>query len=124
MNEGPRTPGSGERYFYVTGPLREEVIPILDDGTGPSEWGCDFWEGAAKTRAEARRKAWTEWEKDWKSIVHENRSDGVHPMSGVKVTEVLPCPIHGRDSIECDCAFEDAPGFIRWVSRGEELVEA
>lgn len=74
------------RTFEVIGPLRIFRGSYLD--YEPPEEGHDYWRGRARTAHEARRRAWLEWEKDPKSIVHENRSDRRHPMSDVKVERV------------------------------------
>ena len=39
--------------WYVVTPEYAKVVPILDDGGGPTEYGCDYVE----VRAETKRKA-------------------------------------------------------------------
>jgi len=80
-----------DRRFLVYSETYGRVEPVLDFGEGPMEYGCDVWEGFAKNKADARRKAYIAW-RDRKDnngeYIEWNRSDGRHPMSGVTVEEI------------------------------------
>ena len=41
------------RRWYVVTPEYETKVPILDDGSGPVEYGCDVVEVEAETRRDA-----------------------------------------------------------------------
>lgn len=44
--------------YYVLTPEYDTVQPILDDGTGPTETGCDVVEVSAPNKRAARKLAW------------------------------------------------------------------
>lgn len=46
--------------YYVMSPEYETVLPILDDGTGPSEIARDVVKVQAKTKAEAKRSGYAQ----------------------------------------------------------------
>ena len=76
------------RRFYVVTPEYGTVIPILDAGTGPMEYGSDVVEIEAENRRDALvlgLKLLTEQNSRW---VEEARSDGVNPFNGLKVEEI------------------------------------
>lgn len=76
-------------HYLVCSEEYGEVIPIVD-GQGPMEYGCDVWDGHAKTKAEARQKAYLAWRDGGGKSIEINRSDGRHPMSGVTVEIIDP----------------------------------
>lgn len=113
-----------------------EVVPILDDGTGPSEPMGDYAEVWARNKSEARWKAYREmqkpdlslerWVKRWPEI---QERDGLHPLHGMKVTLAV-CP-HGlcllgedRDETsDCpDCKEEWEAEAQRTLSESEGTV--
>jgi hypothetical protein len=61
-----------EVVYCVLSPEMWEVIPILDDGTGPREYFRDYSEVTARDSIEAKVKAvrtkdfskWREWQRD------------------------------------------------------------
>ena len=78
------------RYYVVT-PQYGTTIPILDDGTGPEEYGADVIEveapnkRAAVTEGVKRMLAGSRKEFRW---CRDQRSDGVNPFAGVKAIPV------------------------------------
>lgn len=58
--------------YIVTSPEMYEVVPILDDGSGPKEYFCDFAEVLARDPLEAKVKAirsknfihWKRWQEE------------------------------------------------------------
>lgn len=50
----------GMGTYYVMTPEYGEVVPILDDGTGPIEWGRDVEEVKATTKREAKQLGYQE----------------------------------------------------------------
>src|SRR5467141_870369 len=77
------------RYLVYT-PQYPTVVPILDDGTGPTEWGADVLYVRATSRQRAkvlavrawRRSPWRRHNGDW---VKDADSDGRNPFAGLKV---------------------------------------
>ncbi len=69
------------KYIVVT-PEYSTVIPILDDGSGPIEYGRDVWEGEADNMKEAKIKAIKSIE--FRRWVKEARSDNRNPFSGLR----------------------------------------
>lgn len=59
-----------------------EVVPILDDGTGPMEFGADYVAVEAPTKREAIKLAIKSPE--FQNWVDMKRGDGQNPFSGVK----------------------------------------
>lgn len=76
-----------ETYFVMT-PEYETKFPILEDGSGPSEWGRDVVQVQASTKAEARRlgyrqlktQHWFQW----------NYERDKHPYAYLTVERLLP----------------------------------
>lgn len=92
-----RTENERMRRFIVYSEEYGEVVPVLDYGQGPMEYTCDVWEGEARNRNEARRLAWAEWRRTGAKSININAGDGRHPLAGVKVEELQPCPEHAFD---------------------------
>lgn len=44
---------SDERLYYVISPEHGVLIPVTDDGEGPTEYGCEVVEVMARTKREA-----------------------------------------------------------------------
>ena len=82
------------RRWYVVTPEYGQVIPILDDGTGPLEYGADVVEVEASTRRDAiafgvrmmLRGHYREFK--W---CHDQRDSGLSPYAGV-MAEPAPSP--------------------------------
>lgn len=97
----------------------DEVIPILDDGSGPTETVGDYAEVWARNKREAKWAGYRameanppkeRWMHGWPEV---QRADGLHPLRGMKASLAV-CP-HGlcllgedRDeSVDCaECAEE------------------
>lgn len=69
-------------------------LAILDDGTGPMEYGCDWvsveapdWRTAMKI---GRQKLDAEFPKGW---IAQRRSDGLFPYGGIHCRQIF-IPIH------------------------------
>ncbi len=75
------------RRFAVVSPEVGEVIPILDDGTGPTEYFCYYAEVEASTRREAKVNALRH--QDFKGWVDEQRVNGCSPFTGLRVCELF-----------------------------------
>lgn len=72
-------------------------IPILDDGSGPSEPAADVCLVlGAKTRKEAKWAAYRVWKQQGTDWVVDARSDGVHPLTGLTIE---PWPDDAGDDI-------------------------
>ena len=82
------------RMFLVYTPEYGTTIPILDDGTGPIEYGADFVVIRARTRARAKVLAVRYWRRHWKwdGWVVTQDSDGLCPFTGLKVEEYVHEP--------------------------------
>ena len=78
-------------HYLVISPEMSDIIPILDDGSGPVEVFCCAASVEASTKREAKIKAITH--PDMKRWVGEQRSDGHNPFTGLRV-EIPICP-HG-----------------------------
>ena len=74
------------KMFAVISPGVEEVVPIMDDGSGPSEYFCYYVEVEADTRREAKAKAVKH--PDFRGWVDEQRGAGCSPFTGLRVTEL------------------------------------
>ncbi len=78
--------------WYVVSPEYGTVMPILDDGTGPMEYGCDVVRVEAETRRDALafgvRLMLADSSCRW---VQDCRSDWMSPYAGMKVESAL-CP--------------------------------
>ena len=82
-------------HWFVVSPEMSEVVPVLDDGTGPLEYFRDVEEVDAPTAREALRIG-VPLLKSW---FREARLDGRNPWAGVKATREQ-CPHLG-----CWCNF-------------------
>lgn len=86
------------RNYVVVGPVRGEVVPILDDGTGPLEYGCAYVEVDAPDRSAAIRAARKDRAVD--RLIDEAQGDGKHPYTYLRV---LLNPTHCEyEAAECD----------------------
>ena len=79
------------RKWLVITPEYDEVIPILDDGTGPIERGCDVIEIEAPTARDAITLGVKEMLKGGRQDIYsfykwciQSRSDGENPFAGVR----------------------------------------
>lgn len=83
------------KRWYVVTPQYGTVIPVLDDGTGPTEYGADVVE----VEAPSRRAAITEGvkrmlrgsRKEFR-YCRDQRSDRANPFVGVKAFPVEEGP--------------------------------
>jgi hypothetical protein len=83
------------RWLVIT-PEYDEVVPILDDGTGPIEYGCDVIEIEAESRRDAialgvneMLKGGRQNEYGFYKWCRMARSDGESPYAGVRAEIVL-----------------------------------
>jgi len=74
-----------ERHWNVTSPAWPEVEPILDDGSGPTEWGHEVVSVAATTR----RKAIVAGVKAMKHWPKYQRRDNMSPFTGVTAAPAM-----------------------------------
>ena len=102
------------KHYYVTSPIYETYRASSDPPEAP-EYGCDYWEGDARNRQEARKFALRAFRKQSHSYAEDNYPG--HPMKGYQTVEILPCPLHGAldTSSLCDCEWEEVEGYLRWV---------
>ena len=93
------------KRWHVITPEYGEVIPITDDGQGPTEYGCDVIEVEAETRRDAILvgvQLMRAHERDYHYFRH---CDG-NPFVGVKAEEIPPpCETH---------TWEADPEFPQW----------
>ncbi len=90
-------------HYLVVSEEYGEVVPVLDYGQGPMEYGCDVWEGEAQNKSDAKTLAWAHWRKTHAKCLQNNRADNRHPMSGVKVEGPFPpCGRCGKFN-DCQC---------------------
>lgn len=87
--------------WLVCSPEYGEVVPILDDGTGPTEYGCDVVFVEAETRRDALLLGVALFRQQGAKYL----ADAESPYAGVKV-ESQVCPKHGMaewrdDHYEC-----------------------
>lgn len=78
------------KRYYVISPEYGETIPILDDGTGPMEYGCDVVVVNARTKREAKIigvKAMRKKQQGWFGWCG---SEYGNPFAGIKV-EIHEC---------------------------------
>jgi hypothetical protein len=82
-------------WWEVISPEFGEVVPILDDGTGPMEYGCSYVEIQAPTRRAAIVAACKTdefmgkgWSRGWAA---RQREDGLCPYTGVKAYPKCDC---------------------------------
>ena len=76
----------GKKYLVYT-PEYGTVIPILDDGSGPMEYGADVMLVRAQNARRAKVLAVRAWRrKPWKQArwLHDCLSDGRSPFVGLK----------------------------------------
>jgi hypothetical protein len=80
-----------KRYHVVT-PEYGTTIPILDDGTGPEEYGCDVIEVEATNKRAAIVEGVKRMLKGGREFkwCRNQRSDGCNPFAGVKAIETVP----------------------------------
>jgi hypothetical protein len=87
------------RYYVVT-PQYDSVVPILDDGSGPTESGCDVIEVEAPTKRAAviegvkRMLKGNPREYKW---CRAARSDGYNPFAGVRAIPIESDKSGNRD---------------------------
>lgn len=95
--------------WLVCSPEYGEVVPILDDGTGPMEYGCDVAHVEAESREDALYLGVLLMRKQGARYLR----DCENPYAGVKVESQM-CPRHGMptwcgDHYECPaCEQEQA----------------
>jgi len=103
------------KHWIVITPEVGVVIPVLDDGSGPMEYGCDVVEVEAESRRDAialgvglmlreRGPKWDEY-----TYCRQQRADRCSPYTGVTARELTD---------------EDMPALIeahRLGARGDEL---
>ncbi len=92
---------SGLQPWLVVSPEYGVVIPVLDDGTGPMEYGADVVFVEAPTRRDALVLGVLLFRRQGAKYLH----DAENPYAGVTVTSQW-CPVHGRpvwakDHYEC-----------------------
>lgn len=96
--------GSEElKPWLVVTPEYGEVIPVLDDGTGPVEYGCDIVFVEAETRQDAILIGVKIMRERGDAYYRHGHAD--NPWAGVKA-ELQTCPVHGtavwnEDHFEC-----------------------
>lgn len=79
----PDEPPLSKKFLVIT-PEYGTVIPILDDGTGPMEYGCDVLHVRARNRRAAKVLAVRAWRRKGRYSLWVNRNDG-NPYVGLKV---------------------------------------
>ena len=79
------------------------VVPILDDGTGPTEYGCEYAEVEADTPKGARVKAVREWRS--KGRLRYCYSDE-NPFTGLKVQDIDKME-QQQDNADAKAAYEE-----------------
>lgn len=73
------------KHYIVISPEMSEVIPILDDGTGPTEYFCCAVVVEAENKRDA--KSYALKTKEFKAWLEEARWNKSNPFSGLKVEE-------------------------------------
>lgn len=98
--------------WLVCSPEYGEVVPVLDDGSGPMEYGCDVVFVEAESRRDALMLGVQLFREKGARYL---RYDDEHPYAGVTV-ESLACKAHGAvamtfkgDYYECALCGPDAP---------------
>ena len=95
--------------WMVCSPEYGEVVPVLDDGTGPMEYGCDVVHVEAETKQDALYLGVLLLKRQ--GARYFNHAE--NPYAGVKVESQI-CPAHGmpvwnKDHYECPtCEAEQA----------------
>ena len=110
-----------QRHWLVTSGLISEVVPILDDGTGPIE----EWKEMTYVVARTKRKAIIKGLKsdDLAHWVKIQRQDDVNPFIGVEANtvicehgycwcELVPYP-HSEQDDYCESCIEEHSGVMR-----------
>lgn len=87
--------------WLVCSPEYGVVVPVLDDGTGPTEYGCD----AVHVEAESRQDALMLGVALLKQQGARYLDNAENPYAGVRVESQM-CPKHGmpvwdKDHYEC-----------------------
>lgn len=106
VNPEPRSLAENEHYYEVLTPEYGVLVPILDDGTGPTEWGADWALVVATSAREAVRIAVKAWLRGENACVYDpgpygvsygyrgycvrQREDGECPWTGVRA-QVMRC---------------------------------
>lgn len=94
------------QHWIVVSPEFPDIIPVMDDGSGPTVWECLSVSVSAETRSEAKRLALHHADmQDW---VNEQRGNNRNPLWGLKVYRGK-CK-HGV--CQCDICFQDCPQCI------------
>lgn len=99
-------PQPNEHYYSVVSPEYGVHMPILDDGTGPTEWGSDWAMVVATSAREAVSicvRAWLKGQNpniyddgpfgpsySYRGYCQRQREDGVSPWTGVRA-EIMRC---------------------------------
>lgn len=71
------------RWLVIT-PEYESVVPLLEDGSGPTEIACNVVEVKAATRREALIKGVRELRKRKDGWMAEQKSNNANPFTGLK----------------------------------------
>ena len=93
------------KHWIVVTPEVGVVIPVLDDGSGPMEYGCDVVEVEAESRRDAialgvrlmLRGRWREY-----TYCKEQRAARCSPYTGVRAELLLDCE-PSTPHKDCDC---------------------
>ena len=87
--------------WLIVSPEYGDVIPVLDDGSGPMEYGADVTFVEAETRRDALLLGVALFRQQWARYL----DDYVHPFEGVQVIsqwcDAHRAPIWNRDHYEC-----------------------
>lgn len=118
-------------HYAVSTPQYESVEPILDDGTGPIEVGCDIVCVEANTKREAIIKGVKimrskEYMPGWKTYYDWYWDESTNPFTGVKAEPLvckhgfcncwnIPCDISSDDyCLKCDEEYQDTCEHSWW----------
>lgn len=91
-------------HWSVVTPEYGTVIPILDDGTGPIEYGADYVCVEADTKRQALVAGVRKLRSTGSHWMEDQNSDGASPFTGLKAEKLL-CP-HG---VCCFCDLDNCP---------------
>lgn len=73
------------KTYHVMSQEYGTVVPVLDDGSGPLEYGRDYVCVKARSRRDAVMLAVKHILTTWPgSVAHDNRSDGLPPWAGYR----------------------------------------
>lgn len=79
------------KKYYVVSEAYGSVVPILDDGSGPEEWGSDVIEIMAKNKRDAKILGLSLWRQTHKSYSYRffggRDTNYENPFKGVKIYE-------------------------------------